>query len=130
MTFSDPISGKCQRCNEHSDALIKWVGEGSALDIAHGFYDLWCLRCATEVQLEHAIARVDDIKRLATELAELGGPAQWVNCGPFFGRGHTEEDVVYRSRNCILEEGHEGDHVEEVQKEASFGGSISVHTRE
>lgn len=102
--MSKVSNDKCRRCKEYP-ATHKWCGTGGALALTHGFYEMWCERCVTEVQLAHAKERAKEVIRLETELTKLGGPAQFVRCGGFC----PNDDGVYLTNACNRQKNHSGE---------------------
>jgi hypothetical protein len=64
------ISDLCQHCRRRP-STTKWVGNGGALDLVHGFYQLWCDFCATTAQLEYAREAAARVPELEAKLATL-----------------------------------------------------------
>lgn len=65
----------CANCKHH-EATQRWVGEGGALAMTHGFYEMWCEGCVLRKQIDHAehlIARLPDLKRRLDEFEEVHG---------------------------------------------------------
>ncbi len=60
----------CANCKQRPGTK-KWVGEGGALALSHGFYAMWCEVCVLTAQLEHARSRVAEIPKMEARLAEL-----------------------------------------------------------
>lgn len=60
----------CEHCGERP-GTIKWVGEGGFLALTHGMYQMWCERCVTIANLEHAEAQAAKIPDLKAKLAKL-----------------------------------------------------------
>jgi hypothetical protein len=96
----------CFRCpNEGS---FKW---GDTLALTHGFSQIICERCATELQLEYAEERAAAIPELRAKLEELGGPAEHPICNRSFVRTYPYKGIkVSQIAHCELEEGHDGKH--------------------
>lgn len=59
----EPEPRLCDNCQKRL-GTIKWVGNGGAMDLIHGFYDMWCTRCAARAQLKHALGRAKAIPGL------------------------------------------------------------------
>lgn len=63
----DPGRHTCTNCGKHR-ASVKWVGEGSTLDLLHGHYTWWCSCCALRAQVAFARKIARRIPRLEREL--------------------------------------------------------------
>jgi hypothetical protein len=60
----------CVQCGERA-GTVKWYGDGGALAVSHGFYVMWCERCALKAQLAYAEAQAARIPGLRQELEAL-----------------------------------------------------------
>ena len=58
----------CQNCGQHQ-GTVKWTA--GALDMAHGFYQMWCEGCALRKQIEHAEERAAALPELRQRLADF-----------------------------------------------------------
>jgi hypothetical protein len=67
------VGDPCERCGQNP-STTHWNAD-SGIMAARGYYSVWCERCCTELQLEHAIERAAAVRKLRARLAKLGGPA-------------------------------------------------------
>ena len=68
-------AGPC-KCGSPAEAW--WLGEGSALDLAHGAGEPRCRRCCLVDQLAYARAQADRIPALEAELKAIE-PPHWLD---------------------------------------------------
>jgi len=61
---------KCENCHKR-EATTKWLGNGSALDLVHGAYWMWCEICVVKEQIKYAEESAARLPELRARLSEL-----------------------------------------------------------
>lgn len=64
------MTSPCENCHER-EGWSTWIGDGSVLDLVHGFGAWWCELCIVTAQLKYARERASEIPTLEARLAEL-----------------------------------------------------------
>jgi hypothetical protein len=64
-----PPGTLCASCGLHP-GTVKWVGNGGAMNLIHGFYEMRCKGCVLRAQIESAEERAAALPGLRSELAE------------------------------------------------------------
>jgi hypothetical protein len=59
----------CACCHKRPGTK-RWVGEGGAMALSHGFYEMWCEGCVLRKQIEHAQERAAAIPDLEQQLED------------------------------------------------------------
>jgi hypothetical protein len=69
---SGVVMSKCENCGERPGTR-KWLGEGGAVDLVHGFYSMWCEVCVLKEQIKHAEERAAALPEMRARLFKLAG---------------------------------------------------------